>query len=74
MTATNPADSPPGTADRAVLPNGTNEIVAACRLKPALLSEDRAQENLVEPHAADQDGAGKLDRQVPELHEFLSEF
>jgi hypothetical protein len=72
MTPADPADTSPGTGDRSVLLNRTDEVMTARWLKSTLLSENRAQENLVKPNARNQTVARKLEKSRPEVHRHTS--
>ena len=62
------ADSPEAFArstDCSVLLHCLNEIAAAGRMEAALLPDDRTQEDLIQPHHADQNSAGHVNQQLP---------
>lgn len=64
-----PADSPGAfqrALDRSVFLHRLDEIAAARRVKAALLPDQRAQKNLIQPHHADQNSARQVDQKVPE--------
>lgn len=64
------ADSPgtfQRTFDGSVFLNCLDEVAAARRLEAALLTDQRAEEDLVEPYHADEDLARQVDDQFPEI-------
>lgn len=48
--------------------DGLDEIATARRLKSTLLPEQWTQEDLVEPHHADQDSTGQVNELFPEIN------
>lgn len=64
------ADSPgtfQRTFDGSVLLDCLDEVAAAGRVKAALLTDERTQEDLIEPYYADEDSARQVDDQFPEI-------
>ena len=55
-------------SDGTILLHGLNEVVAARRLKPAVLSQQWADEQLVEPDCCNQQLAGNPPDQAREFH------
>ena len=58
----------PGSSDRAVLTDRSNHVVAARRLKTALLADDRAQRELIDAHKSNQRHGRQLHDQRQQFH------
>ena len=66
IAATDPPDSFGGAAQGTILIYGLNEVTAASRAKAALIAENRAEEDLVQPHRTDQAPSRQTDENFPD--------
>lgn len=65
VAAADPPDSFYRSAHHAVLVHRLYEVIAASGVEPALVPKDRAEEDLVQLHTADQTPAGEFDQNGP---------
>ena len=56
-------------ANRAVLCDGQNVVLTACRMKAALSANDVAQRHLIQPDEGDQQQRRQLHEAVQQTHE-----
>lgn len=67
MAATDPPEPLKGSSDGPVFLHRLNEVMAAGRMKAALLPEDRTQKDLIESDHANENSTRQVDELLPEF-------